>query len=172
MPRGDCAGCCFAGLTGWPIERVYAEIYDRQDAPSNPFIRRYLHAALAAGALDRLADETPIWMAEESQMWWGMPARTMALGWWQRVRMAIDAGYYGLAEVCFAKTADAPTDHVVLICGAREIYPPAGECGAIREEILVSCSATHPEGRWVSVRDFLREWGGFNLFLARPAVAA
>lgn len=169
MPRGDCAGCCFAGLTGWPIERVYAEIYDRQDAPSNPVTRTYLHAALALGLLDRLDDTVPVWHGWDAQMQWGLPGRSMALGWWGRVRMAIDAGYYGLAEVCFAKTPDAPTDHVVLICGAREVYPPAGECGAIHHEILVSCSAAHPDGVWVEVGDFLRSWGGFNLFLARPA---
>ena len=86
--------------------------------------------------------------------------------------MAIDGGYYGIASINI--NGDGPcvdTDHIVLICGARERSEPnqyVEGAKIIIQEILVSCSAHHPEGQWYEVIDFLKKRGGFNCYLAKP----
>lgn len=167
-PRGDCAACCMAGMLGWSdIGRVYADLQGGEvRAPSWEITRRNLWNAYSRGLVDRIVDTVPIWPEHPSQMQRGMPAIASSLEWFNYVRMAVEAGYYGLAEVAFSKQPTDPTDHEVLICGAREIRPEG--CGAVKTEVLVSCSASHPEGRWVEVRDFLRNWGGYNVLLVRP----
>jgi hypothetical protein len=92
--------------------------------------------------------------------------------------MAVEAGYYGLAQVNHAGRGqdELETDHWVLVCGARtwttwEDVPsvPGARRGTIHRELLVSCSASAPEGRWERAEDFLKHRGGFNLILARPS---
>jgi hypothetical protein len=168
-PRGDCAACCLAGVLGWSdVGRVYAEIQGEVRAPSWEITRRNLWTAYSRGLVDRIIDTVPIWPEYASQMQRGMPAVASASEWFGYVRMAVEAGYYGLAEIAFSKSPTDPTDHEVLICGAREIRVPAGDgCSVRRDEILVSCSASHPDGQWVDVREFLR-WGGYNVLLVRP----
>lgn len=77
------------------------------------------------------------------------------------------AGLYGLA--CVSSAAAGPDsagpDHWVLIVGYRRHV----EAHHLRDDLLVSCSAQHPEGRWVPRSDFLRGWGGFNALWARPS---
>jgi hypothetical protein len=84
--------------------------------------------------------------------------------------MAIDAGYYGLTTVNFAKAGQAP-DHFVLLAGVRKWLEEREDgSGTYHPEVLVSCSArSTPALEWVSASEFLKQRGGFNLLLARPA---
>lgn len=168
--RGDCAACCLAGVLGWSdIRRVYDEIQGGEvRAPSWPCVRTNLWTAYSKDLVDRIIDTVPIWPEIPAQMHRGMPATASALEWFAYVRMAVEAGYYGLAEIAFSRSSTDPTDHEVLICGARERREPRSEgCSVVIQEILVSCSASSPDGRWVAVREFLR-WGGYNVLLVRP----
>jgi hypothetical protein len=124
--------------------------------------------------IDRVVTEMPTWSghASPSAQMWGNPGWGQSLEWFYYIRMAVDAGYYGIASVVYDKSGPpAESDHVVLICGAREReapHPTVKTARTIEQEVLVSCSAAHPQGKWVCKEEFLTKWGGFYVTLARP----
>jgi hypothetical protein len=132
--------------------------------------------ALWEGLLDRLVSDIPTWSVWDPQKTWGLASWGMFPEWFRYVRMGLDAGYYGLASVRFdQKGPGGETDHIVLICGAREKSIPIEEGGKtlgyrIDQEILVSCSSTSsPPEEWIETKKFLLERGGFNIILVRPS---
>lgn len=171
FPAGDCGACVFGGLVAISPAEVYRRFHDDKRSSLSWFeMRSALHQA-DGELLDRINVDPPmLWPpCHESQLTFGMPALNQALGWFSFARMAIDAGYYGLAEVDYAKTGRAP-DHWVLLCGHREVWPARNEGGPIHPQLLVSCSArSSPDEEWVNVHDFLEKRGGFHAFWARPA---
>jgi hypothetical protein len=167
-PGGDCGPCCLAGLLGIDVATVYRELCaGKREALTWYGMREALFAA--DERLDRIIDETPIWTpARWPRAPWGLPGEDLALHWYQYVRMAFDGGCYALAEVHHAGGGPAhETDHWWLLCGAREIEPPGGT-GLIRQQVLVSCPASCPGGRWVDASDVLARHGGYSVLLARP----
>ncbi len=138
-------------------------------------MRRILYGLHTDGLVDRISVYVPVWVWEQSEGMaaFGIPGSVQSLGWKERLLAGLDAGYYGIAHVSHGKSGllGRGPDHWVMICGYRELYPPHGESGAIKQEVLVSCSSrSTPDEEWVSIRDFLRERGGFTLLLARPRV--
>lgn len=169
---GDCGACVLGGIVGQSLDAVYKNFQPDEKTPTSFHwfsMRQGLHNGLHAGFFDRIIVDTPAWKSpRESMMQFGTPAWAQSLGWFAYLRMAMDAGYYGLAMVNFAKQGPWQSpDHWVLLCGTREIWPE--DEGAINSEVLVSCSAkSTPAEEWVRVEDFLKERGGFNCFFARP----
>jgi hypothetical protein len=133
-------------------------------------MKHALHQAHADGDFDRIVLETPEWPQRvEMFRTYGNPSTNQASEWFNWVRMGLDGGYYALALVDHAQKGQAP-DHWVLIVGAREVWPDGSEGGGIDHEVLVSCSSrSTPDEEWVEVHRFLKNRGGFNPFLARPA---
>lgn len=170
---GDCGPCCLAGMANKTIQEVYDLQEDGPEAFSWPKAVRTLHEAKRQGWLDRFIDDIPIWTQWKSKMQFGMPSWDSNLEWFGYVTMAIDAGYYGFCSVNYdGKGPLVDSDHVVLICGVRELTVPhktVKGAACIVPELLVSCSATCPEGRWEEHREFLTKRGGYNILLARPA---
>lgn len=177
---GDCGACVLGGLLGLPVPDVYPR-YGREgrtDTIDWWAMRDALHAARSRGLLDRIVTAIPTWPWESTPgvLAWGPLGTDHAQGWWGYLRMAIDAGYYGLTHVDHARRGPhgGGPNHWVLLCGARYVVSeiPAGEVGArIRQEVLVSCSASCPEGEWVDLHELLRERGAYEVMLARPAGA-
>lgn len=166
---GDCGPCVLAGISGISVADVYARANDgKPTSLSVHEIQRFLRAN--PDLFDRYIDEPPIgWPVYEVWHAWGSQPHHQGQPWFRYVRMAIEAGYYGIAAVSMQKEGPhgPGTDHWVMICGAREVRPE-GE-GRVRMEVLVSCSATStPAEEWVDAWDFLRHRGGFNLLFARP----
>lgn len=167
---GDCGACALGGLMGLSVDEAYALV--RDGAPRSigwPEMSEAVRAAAARGRLSRAMTDVPIWPGAVPSMCmaWGLTAPWQGHAWWSLAATALDAGLYGLACVRFdgAGSDSGGPDHWVLIVGYR-----SGADGArVRDELLVSCSARHPEGRWVDRNDFLRAWGGFNALWARPA---
>lgn len=176
---GDCGACVLAGLLGLPIADVYSRYgRQREDSTANAFswpeMNKALWKAAADGFLDRHIEDVPVWIgnAKDCFMNWGFPSWQQNLAWFNYVRMAVDAGYYGIASISHGRRGpiDGYGDHWVLIVGARRREEEREHGRAIEHELLVSCSSTTtPDEEWVIERDFLRERGGFNLLLARPA---
>lgn len=168
---GDCGPCVLAGLLGTTPK----DVYDRQGkvAPLSWWeMRQMLYDCKSEGLFDRIVTNPPSWPQEaiSSIACWGCPSTLQSLAWFEYIRMALDAGYYAIALVDFEKGGlhGHGPNHWVLICGARMVYPASGS-GAIKQEVLVSCSnAATPDEEWVEVRDLLRYRGGFNALLARP----
>ncbi len=107
-------------------------------------------------------------------MTYGTPSWEVPHEWFGYVTMAIDAGYYGLCSVSYDKKGPlVETDHIVLICGVREVGVPHPTLKSTRidPQLLVSCSSKHPEGKWEGVEEFLTTRGGYNILLARPITA-
>jgi hypothetical protein len=173
-PGGDCGPCCLGGLVGLSVPAVYAELADdKVTGMSYAAMRQALWKAHGAGLLDRLIDDHPLWIAGryEAHLTWGVPSWTQNLAWFHYVRMALEAGYYALAQVVHSRggAAYAP-DHWIMLVGAREQRREFEGGASFEHEVLVSCSSTStPDEEWVLERDFLRNRGGFNVFLARPA---
>lgn len=175
---GDCCACVLAGVVGSSVEHVYDEFCNGQrEALCRNDFEAALHTAQAKGYIDRMIVDVPIWLQRRSYLPFGNAGHLSSREWFAYVRMAIDAGYYGIASVDFARkgvgsTVPPETDHVVLICGARTLNTPLEHVpGASRldEEILVSCSArSSPEEEWVRTEDFLAQRGGYNVMLVRP----
>lgn len=169
-PPGDCGACCLGGLFGLSVPEVYAQLNEgRVQGFSWPGMRSALHRARSLGLVTRISTEPPMWPVYDAHRAFGQLGSAQALGWQQLAWMALGAGFYGLAEVDFAGRGPGHLpDHTVLLCGIRELWPAPGEQGAIHTEVLVSCSARHPEGKWVGVHDFLSKYGGFHALWARP----
>jgi hypothetical protein len=94
----------------------------------------------------------------------GSPAMQESIPWFNQVRMAIDAGYYGLAMVDFDGKGGPETNHWVLICGARTDGAVLNK--AITGQVLVSCSVQGDN--WYEARDFLTRKGGYDVLFVRP----
>jgi len=170
-PGGDCAACALGGALGLTVPEVYARLREGKIQGATWFdARDALHRARAAGLADRIIVDVPIWpwAGYEPRAWFGLAASAQAMPWFAHLRMALDAGYYGIAEVSYRRAGPLGLpDHQVLLCGVREVWPEEGVGGVIRHEVLVSCSAGAAE-EWVDVDDFLTQRGGFNVLLVRP----
>lgn len=164
-PNGDCGACVLGGLLSMTVPEVYKHF--EVDIPKEHISYEVMRRALYDKKFDRKVIHHPEWPESiQSMRTYGNPSWGQAMEWYEYLRMGLDAGYYVIANVDYSKQGEAP-DHWVLIVGAHEIYPE--EQGAIREQVLVSCSArSSPDEEWVDIRDFLRQRGGFNVFLARP----
>lgn len=133
-------------------------------------MRQALYDGEAEGLFDRIVVSHPTWPVTDALSTWGATSIQQSYDWFLYVRMALDAGYYGLAMVDFRKCGlfGQGPDHWVLLCGAREVFDATKKC--TNWEVMVSCSAkASPDEEWVGVGDFLKDRGGFNLFLARPS---
>jgi hypothetical protein len=94
----------------------------------------------------------------------------------------LSGGYYGLTTVFnkgFKGTPDTAmfgeTDHWAMIVGWRyarvedENDDPKERHGHWRQEIMIANSAkSSPLEEWLCVGDFLKAWGGFGVFFAKP----
>jgi len=170
---GDCGACVLGGLVGIPdVASVYDELLggDRTPLTWNR-VCAALWTALRNGRVDRIIEDVPLWPDRPCHLTFGAPSWAMSGAWFNYVRMAVDAGYYAIAEV--AMRGGGPivmTDHWLLIAGAREVPPPGGS-GLIAQDVLISCSSrSRPDEEWIDAGTFLRERGGFNVILARPAI--
>jgi hypothetical protein len=86
--------------------------------------------------------------------------------------MAMHGGYYAICSISHAGTGPLKDhDHWVMLCGQRSVRVPLDEEGSARidEQVLVSCSAKSPEGFWINHLNFLKNHGGYNAILVKPA---
>lgn len=166
---GDCGACVLAGALGLTVPEVYARTVEawwgKRQSLNEDVVARAVTEAARDGVADRAVTRPAHWTVEDRWATWGACASRQWQPWAEYLRMAFDAGYYGLACVSMdglGSNAAGP-DHWVLLCGWRP-----GQDGTVLDEVLVSCSARHPEGRWIRARDFLARQGGFNALLVRP----
>lgn len=169
---GDCGACVLAGLLGLgSVSEPYTRFgHEGKVAPFDYYAMcAALNQAEGEGLLERLVTGHPQWPVFEALGAWGAPAWLQSLEWFDYLTMALEAGYYGVTQVDQSHRGPLGdgTNHWVLLCGVRNL-PPAGT-GAYTTEVLVSNSAgSSPAEEWVGHNTFLRDWGGFNVFLARP----
>lgn len=171
-PGGDCGACVLGGALGMSVERVYSEL--KGDVRSIEFgeMTRMLRCAVSSGLADRIVEDPASW----PRRWWGCdsfgrPSHYEAPAWLKYVRMAIDAGYYGIATVdtTGARGTQGGTNHWVMICGARNRGHEAYG-GTLTGEVLVSDSrrSVAMVERWVEAREFLQNEGGYDVLFVRP----
>jgi hypothetical protein len=171
---GDCGACVLGGLLDLDVPAVYARYGPEAKGGAAHAVgslswwtmRQALYDAEHGGLLDRIRVDVPMWpwSSGEAVCDKGLPAFSQGMAWFAHLRMALDAGYYGIALVQHARQG-GPTDHWVLLCGARDRWVD----GSGHQELLVSNSAGPGSEEWVDRSDFLKLWGGFNLLFARPA---
>lgn len=180
-PGGDCGACCLAGLLGTTVEEAYNvachKPEDHVSVGSGPGMRTALDLLESVGLLDRAVLDIPYWNEPDVFSWFGRPGWGSFDAWFRYLRMALDAGYYGIAPVVHNHTGPvADIDHVVLLVGARFRWVAnpndPSEGGRMGEEmVLVSDSSRTPPSvpeLWIHPREFLMRWGGYSLYLARP----
>jgi hypothetical protein len=123
------------------------------------------------GVIEEYVSDIPLWPLEQwGALPHGLKSTAMLQEWWRYLRLAMRGGYYGLANVNFAGQEWQPTDHAVVLCGVREHWRDSTAVAGARSqvlEVLVSCSASCPEGRWEDARSLLRR-GAFDAVLVRP----
>ena len=161
------------------VQEAYDKLYgDDKSAPSRPEMIGILHGAQRDGLVSRLVTDVPRWFVEDIYMAFGSSGYINNLEWFAYVRMALEAGYYGITSVVYDQTGpkgEVPpaTDHVVLICGARTISIPHETmegASSLHDQILVSCSAkSTKDEEWVKVREFLSKRGGYHIILVKPS---
>ena len=173
---GDCGACVLSGLTGLSVADVYAKAQDggKVSPFSWPEMIQALHGLLSEGYFKHVITSCPNWITEVYRAPFGFEAAQMNLEWFDYVRLAIEAGYYAICEVCVdgnraGRRPVLETNHWVLLCGVRvRREPNKAVAGAfnILPEVLVSDSAkSQPPERWVGSQDFLRRHGGFTPLL-------
>jgi hypothetical protein len=174
---GDCGACCLSGVTDLAAAAVYEELRDDKkiNAFSQPDMRSALSEAEGNELLQNIVVDSPNWIGQVYRAPFGYNACQMSLEWFGYIRMAIEAGYYGIAEVKTHGAADKDkrdTDHWCMICGVRVRHEKSAAVeGAwtIVQEILISDSClTMPAEHWEEVNAFLRDFGGFDCFLVKP----
>lgn len=168
---GDCGACALAGVTGLSIEQIYDDYSGKREAFHKISMEQTLDELKRHEILDRVITDTPIWFDWRTLGMWGMPSWNMANQWFNYIVMAIDAGYYGIAHIDYdQKGPMASSDHIVVICGARQrLQPIKNSPGAkITQEILISCSGSSPNGEWKELNNYLSTSGGFDCSLIRP----
>jgi len=179
---GDCGACVIAGLVGCAIEEAYGfqdpdmRAKGAKDRPT-PFGWRDMAHTLkwrTRGIAEVIAD-IPMWPhnIHEANQAFGYPSWQQNLQWLAYVRMALRAGFYGVCSVSHDGAGPLNDhDHWVMVCGAREsVHPIESMPGASRvdQELLISCSASAPDGKWIDHLVFLKEHGGYNIILVRPS---
>lgn len=175
-PGGDCAACSFGGLIGFEsVQQVYDEFSEgRAEATCWTTARERLWEALSKGYIDRLIDEVPTWPETFSgRLTWGNTSWwSQGFAWENYMIMAFEAGYYGLTSIDYnGQGPGSETDHAVLLCGIQEVrtsrtLSSGKSAESISRQLLVSCSSKGDY--WIEARKFLKEYGGFNVLLARP----
>ena len=166
---GDCGACVYGGIFGISAKEAYERTVIARFGKIQSICWDNMRDAFAEAerkGTARAVTRTAHWTVDDRWCAWGAGLQAQWQAWSTYVRMALEAGYYGAASVSMdgrGPEAMGP-DHWVLICGWR---PSQDE--TILDEVLVSCSASHPEGCWMRIREFLQRHGGFNVLLARPA---
>jgi hypothetical protein len=160
---GDCGACCLGGALGLTVPEVY-ERFDSKGLFHYGEMGRCLRCAVMYGLADRITDVHAQWLTNHYLYSFGLPAHHEYVPWFNHIRMAIDAGYYGVAEIDFAGNCGPDTNHWILICGARTEGSVVNKI--ITGEVLISCSVQGE--RWVEAKDFLKRFGGYNVLFVRP----
>lgn len=171
---GDCGACVIGGALDMSVEDVYARLKGERRSIEHGEMSRMLRVAIMYGLADRAIDEACDW---PSHYWgcgsFGRPSHYLSLPWFDTVRMAIDAGYYGIATVdtSGARGTQGGTNHWVMICGARNRGHKEYD-GTLTGEVLISDSrrAVNMVERWIEAREFLEQHGGFDVKFVRPTV--
>lgn len=171
-PGGDCGWCCLAGVMQITVQEAYDRFeHDPREGIGWYEMRQMLLKGEHAGWFDRVITDVPVWPDAMPPAKWAYGMSVSPLEWFNYVRMALDAGYYGFASVDSQKKREEP-DHFVLIVGARERYVPHKTmkmAKTVELELLISCSSrATPDEEWVSVHNLLDQRGGYNIQLARP----
>lgn len=181
---GDCGACVISGALGLAIADIYNRVdeaciqkFGQPHSISYGRMRQFLQCNEGRLFAEAILDP-PIWLARTGgwDMLFGLPGHMQSMSWLPYVRMALRAGFYGIAGVDTMKAGPTGhgSNHWVMVCGYRQRWEErVGNDGdtwrAGHDEILISNSATsQPAEEWVDVGDFLRNWGGFNCFLVRP----
>jgi hypothetical protein len=174
---GDCGACVLSALTNIPVAEIYA--IARDDKKVSPFGLQNMISALNTLGRQYFYHHIttfPNWINEVYRWPFGFSACQMNLAWFDYVRVAIEAGYYGICEVNMRGEGDlngrgCETDHWVLLCGVRITKHPATIPGAfmLDDEVLIrDSSRTMPAERWMESSDFLIRHGGFQTILVKP----
>ncbi|HLZ49115.1 MAG TPA: hypothetical protein VKP61_00050 [Candidatus Acidoferrum sp.] len=145
-----------------------AEVYKAFDSTGITNVHemaRCLRCAAHFGQADRILDISAKWGFRTGCDSFGHAAYFDYIPWFNYLRMAADAGYYGLAMVDFEGRGGPETNHWVLICGARTKGMRVNE--TITGEILTSCSVRGE--RWYEACEFLKKMGGYDTLLVRPS---
>jgi hypothetical protein len=165
---GDCGACALGGALGMEVAEVYRR-FDSEGLTHAGEMARCIRCASSYELADRIIQDSAEW--PDALPWcksFGRPAVLEYLAWFNYVRMAIDAGYYGLAQVNYDGSkiiGEYETNHWVLIRGARTDGAVTGK--VMTGEVLVSCSAGRLNG-WHEAREFLKHRGGYDLLFVRP----
>lgn len=163
---GDCGACSLGGVLGLAVPDLYSR-WGSKGITNRTEMGRCLRCASSDGLASRMIDTPAQWPDARYLDSFGSPAVHEALPWFQYVRMAVDAGYYGVTEVDYDAHGGPETNHWVLICGARTNGAENGK--ALTGEVLISCSVKGE--RWIEAREFLRTMGGYAALFVRPLVS-
>lgn len=189
---GDCGACVLAGIFDMSVEDAYDLMKEESSDPDNwkpsCFSRGDIKNALwlleGYGKAERVTTDVPYWHHYRMNANCFGPHPVDNHGsWFRYVRMAIEAGYYGIAMVqMFGGSYYTDNgryrvgDHWIAIVGTRKreeelLDDDGNRRGAkIHSEILISCSSTRTDDEeWIEVQEFLRERGGYNIMLTKPA---
>lgn len=160
---GDCGACSLGGALDIDVPALY-ERFSSTGITNRGEMARCLRCAVSYGLADRIIDTPAEWPANRYMHSFGSPASHEAQPWFNQVRMAIDAGYYGVTMVDYEMQGGPDTNHWNMIAGARTKGSVLNE--ALSGEILLSCSVRGE--RWIDAREFLRTMGGYDVLFVRP----
>lgn len=177
---GDCGALVLAGLTLKPATECYEWSTKQADGSPQSYTLSSLEDAITAlGCRDGwdVVTDFPVWMKDvhRGHTAFGFDGLTQAQMWGRYVRMAVQAGYYGVTTIAFQPRDSSSaagyrdTNHCVMIRGWRFRWEPiAAVPGAKRgvQEVFISCSVKG--SYWICVDTLLRDHGAFRVLLARP----
>ena len=108
---GDCGACVLAGVFNLTVEEAYDDLLGKRDAVSYQEMHGAIYESHHRKLCTDFVDEVPLWInaVSNSRLNVGAPSWMMSLQWFDYIKMAIQAGYYGVASVDFDKTVVTKT---------------------------------------------------------------
>lgn len=160
---GDCGACSLGGALNLDVPAVYSR-FTTGGITNHGEMGRCIRCASSYGLADRIIDTPAEWPSNRYMRSFGSPSVHEYLCWFNHIRLAIDAGYYGVTMVDYDAKGGPDTNHWVLIAGARTKGAVTNE--VLTGEVFISCSVSGE--RWIEAREFLRTMGGYDALFVRP----
>lgn len=168
---GDSGACVLASILGSDPQDIYDQFIGSVRPLSRDDVIYVLQKADTDNLIDRLVTATPHWALPEFRLSYGYTSWQLSDEWFDYVRMALDAGYYGLAELNDRHRGPRNGGSSwAMFVGIRETRKPPSRRGArfeqVKREVLVS---TPKFDKWIDVSPLLKYQGGYNVILVRPS---
>jgi hypothetical protein len=163
-PSGDCGPCCLAGVTGVSVDQIYKD-FGRIDGMTYDCMYQMSWRYAVNGLLRCVSNDLPsLDSSAENPRWmtFGRPSWFNEYGWISNVSAKIIGGWIGIAMVNLWGKAleEEHANHWVLVVGCNNSE-------SFKDRTVDISCPTRGEFT-IQSKDFLKNYGGYNVIWVKP----